>query len=686
MTASVAAGAAQEAGAGDDPAPRFSPGGVRLERLRAGRADEMLFVVPGLEADPAELTAFAYAFVGPQEVYAVAPLPREAEQRPVDSMERMAELMVAAIRQLQPAGPYRLGGYSFGGLLALEMAQQLRTAGEAVEALFLIEAVYDERYWPRGIWLRALVRRTGRQLLRIARMRPVQAVGELRLRSVRLVQRVVRRGSDAADPLRVDTSGEATMRRRAYFAIGGYRPRFYDGPLTLIASSIDRHFGCDTVRLWVGYAAHLQVQRVDGDHLTVMHDPASASAVAGVIDHQLALTRDDWAGLRPVPGFARPMILTTMRWFSAARLAHALVEAGFLVSACRPKEHPIELVDGLTNQSRLNRLWRSRSLVTAIRRARPDIILPDDQRALTLLRRVHARTRATDPEMAALIARSLGNLEDWASIESRTALAHQAHALEISAPATEVIDSAASLNTWAAGQHLPIVLKTDGSWGGRGVAIIRESSHLPTAWRTISNPSTLPRAIKRMLFNFEAGPLAAWLRRARPVVNAQQYVEGREAIATVVCIDGKVQTLVCLEVIQASEKHGPAALVRIIDHPTMAEAARRLVGRFGLSGFCGFDFIITEAGDAQLLELNPRITPTSYLLVEGDYRRSRTLALFPAKPVLSTEPGTTVSDVLDRPVRAPSLIHRGERITAQQHRLAARMARRLKQKLIASRY
>ena len=33
-------------------------------------------------------------------------------------------------------------------------------------------------------------------------------------------------------------------------------------------------------------------------------------------------------GLRPGPGFARPMILTSMRWFSVARLAHSLVEAG----------------------------------------------------------------------------------------------------------------------------------------------------------------------------------------------------------------------------------------------------------------------------------------------------------------------------------------------------------------------
>jgi thioesterase domain-containing protein len=686
MTAPATAGdatAARPAGDARRGLPS-APNGVRLERLRPGRGGETLFIVPGLEGDPAELGSLASAFTGPQEVYAVAPLPEDAEGRAVATMERMAELMVTAIRRLQPSGPYRLGGYSFGGLVALEVAQQLRAAGAAVEALFLIEAVYDERYWPRGIWLRALIRRTGRQLRRIARMRPAAAVRELRRRGLRLVQRVIRRNADRPDPLRVDGSDEVAMLARAYAATGGYRPRFYDGSMTLIASSVDRHFGCDTVRLWKGYAAHLAVQRVNGDHLTVMHEPASAVAVAGVIDHRLTLTRSDWAGLRPSPGFARPMILTTMRWFSAARLAHALTEAGFLVSACRPGAHALEVVDGLTDDCRLNRLWRTRSLVKAIRQARPDVVLPDDEQALALLRRLHARTRAADPEMAALIAHSLGKIEEWPSIISRPALADVARTLDIPSPLTAAIDNVGSLRRWAADHELPIVLKTDGSWGGRGVAIVREAAHIRKAWRTVSSPPPLPRALKRTLFNLEAGSLAAWARRTRPVVSAQQFVEGREAIATVACVDGEVRAVVCLEVIRASAAKGPAAVVRIIDHPAATEAARRLVRRFGLSGFCGFDFIITDAGDAQLLELNARLTPTCHLLVEGDHRRSRTIALFPAELVRTGEHGPEASGVLDLPVRAPWLIHRGERMAARRHRPVNRMARRVMQKLSAS--
>lgn len=674
--------------ASDAPAERSvagaaasTPNGVRLVRMRPGRANEVLFLVPGLEGDPEELAALVAALTGPQEVYVVAPLPEDAHGQPVVGMERMAELMVAAIRELHPSGAYRLGGYSFGALLALEMAQQLRAAGEVVEALVLIEAVYDERYWPRGIWLRALLRRTGRQLLRIVRMRPGKAIAEFRMRGVRLVQRLLRRQADAPDLLRATDSDEASMLSRAYAAISGYRPRFYNGPMTLVASSIDRHFGCDTVRLWDGYAAHLEIERIDGDHLTVMHDAESAAAVAGVIDHQLARERPNWAGVRPAPGFERPLILTTMRWFASARLADAMVKAGFTVSACRPGGHLLAQVDAVTGSYRLNRLWRLRSLLTAIDAANPDIILPDDERALVLLRRLYARTPATDTQRMALLARSLGNVEDWPLIVSRTGLANEAQRMDIPVPATAVIDSAAALATWVGEHGLPIVLKTDGSWGGRGVAVVRRSDQLAAAWHAVSSPPRLARAVKRMVVDREAGPVLAWARRVRPVVNAQQFVAGREAIATVACLDGTVQTLVCLEVVQASQVRGPAAVVRIIDHPEMARAARQLVERFGLSGFCGFDFMIDESGAAHLLELNPRVTPTCHLLVEGDHQRTRTIALFPPVAV----EGAVDSAVLDLPLRAPSLIRAGERLVARRQRPTARFIRRLKQKVAGAR-
>ena len=58
------------------------------------------------------------------------------------ALEHMASEYVKALRAVQPRGPYRLGGWSFGGLVAFEMAQQLHLQGEDVASLALIDS------WP----------------------------------------------------------------------------------------------------------------------------------------------------------------------------------------------------------------------------------------------------------------------------------------------------------------------------------------------------------------------------------------------------------------------------------------------------------------------------------------------------------------------------------------------------------
>ncbi len=56
------------------------------------------------------------------------------------SLEAMARTYVERIRAIQPTGPYNLLGWSFGGLVAQEMAAQLEAAGETVATLTLIDA------------------------------------------------------------------------------------------------------------------------------------------------------------------------------------------------------------------------------------------------------------------------------------------------------------------------------------------------------------------------------------------------------------------------------------------------------------------------------------------------------------------------------------------------------------------
>jgi len=62
------------------------------------------------------------------------------EYEDYESLEQMAADYLAAIRYISPTGPYFLGGLSFGGIVAFEMAQQLRKGGEEVVLLALLDS------------------------------------------------------------------------------------------------------------------------------------------------------------------------------------------------------------------------------------------------------------------------------------------------------------------------------------------------------------------------------------------------------------------------------------------------------------------------------------------------------------------------------------------------------------------
>ena len=73
-----------------------------------------------------------------QPFYACNPY-RYAEGEPLPTMEEMAAVHLAAIRAMQPDGPYLLGGFCNGALLAYEMARQLHAIGQRVDLLFMVD-------------------------------------------------------------------------------------------------------------------------------------------------------------------------------------------------------------------------------------------------------------------------------------------------------------------------------------------------------------------------------------------------------------------------------------------------------------------------------------------------------------------------------------------------------------------
>jgi thioesterase domain-containing protein len=80
--------------------------------------------------------------LGPEQpLYGFQSRGMDERQLPLTSIEDMAALYVEDMRRIQPSGPYIIGGWSFGGTVAYEMAQQLIAAEEEVLMLILLDTV-----------------------------------------------------------------------------------------------------------------------------------------------------------------------------------------------------------------------------------------------------------------------------------------------------------------------------------------------------------------------------------------------------------------------------------------------------------------------------------------------------------------------------------------------------------------
>ncbi len=77
-----------------------------------------------------------------KNVYAFQSVGLDSDINPPDNVRIMAAKYIREMKGIQPHGPYRLGGWSFGGVVAYEMTQQLEAQGEKVWQLFLLDSYF----------------------------------------------------------------------------------------------------------------------------------------------------------------------------------------------------------------------------------------------------------------------------------------------------------------------------------------------------------------------------------------------------------------------------------------------------------------------------------------------------------------------------------------------------------------
>lgn len=118
-----------------EPAP-WSP----LVAIQPGGSDPALFCVHPVGGNVLCYVELARHLGPDRPFYAFQARGLSGEQSPCTRVEEMASIYIEAMRTAQPGGPYFLGGWSVGGVVAYEMARQLEARGEQVALLALIDA------------------------------------------------------------------------------------------------------------------------------------------------------------------------------------------------------------------------------------------------------------------------------------------------------------------------------------------------------------------------------------------------------------------------------------------------------------------------------------------------------------------------------------------------------------------
>lgn len=191
------------------------------------------------------------------------------------SMSDLAARFIQLVRERRPHGPYIFAGWCSHGLLALEMAQQLRSQGEDVALVVMIESsnpvpalAYPKwktrlASWQLKSWLLQFERFYLRQERRDAAIEYVRG---------RIIRKLAGASAKIRRLLRPGTPpSRKTPLEVLYHAADAYRPQPYPDPIVLMRGKKKAFGFAETPLLgWDGLLSQLSVAEVPGNHYSIM--------------------------------------------------------------------------------------------------------------------------------------------------------------------------------------------------------------------------------------------------------------------------------------------------------------------------------------------------------------------------------------------------------------------------------
>lgn len=293
------------------------------QHAKAAQRSSLVAIQPGGKRRPLFLVHPAGGHVFPyvhiarhlgsdQPCYGLQARGLEEGQQPHSCIEDMAAYYIEALRTVQPEGPYLLGGWSMGGVVAFEMAQQFHAQGQRVALLALLDAripTADEDLADEDFEARMLVdfvRYFGLSL------DPRDALA--RLPKHELLERVLEHAKRAGlMPSDIEVSHAQPfieLCKADFRATRNYVLHHYPGRLTLFKAGQElAGTSSDPTLGWSEWAAGgVDVHVVPGNHATMVYKPhveVLAEKLRACLDH--ARGTEEWFadGVNPSSGFMK---------------------------------------------------------------------------------------------------------------------------------------------------------------------------------------------------------------------------------------------------------------------------------------------------------------------------------------------------------------------------------------------
>ena len=249
--------------------PEWSP----LVLLKPGDSNSSpLFCIHPIGGNLFDYHALSKKLDHQRPIYGLQPRGIDGKQPPIDRIEDMASYFIQAIQTIQPLGPYFIVGYSFGGIVAFDLARQLTEQGEKVAFLGLLDIrcpVIAELDTPFLEWLDI-------QLDRMRKLTLKQQFDYL-IEKLFYPKSQVYRDEVVASlaDLGLFTPELVKVLDCNVQAVKEYQPQAFAGRATLFWSEYqDWYIKKHPTLGWGDLVTHgLDLQRIPGNHTTLMKEP-----------------------------------------------------------------------------------------------------------------------------------------------------------------------------------------------------------------------------------------------------------------------------------------------------------------------------------------------------------------------------------------------------------------------------